>query len=118
MRIEKQREQELARRKGFATRTIIQIIWLFITGAAAYFILQYFLDEGVLTYSAFYNQLGIPGWVPQWAILASLVLLTMVVMQIFLIFGYTIASPRGRAKTGKATLYSRNPDPLDNDYRH
>lgn len=118
MRLEKKNEQELAKRKGLTTRTILQVVWLVLSGIIVYFIVQALFDAQILTYSFFYSSLSVPGWVPQEAIIATLILVGIVIMQFFFIFGYLITSPEGRAPTGKPTVHSRDPDPLEDRYRH
>ena len=117
MRIEKQREQELARREGMTKRTIIQIIWLLISAVIGYFIVQALFDADLMTMELFYNELYVPQEVPEIAIRGALILVVVFIMQFFLIFGYVAASPRGRTRSGKPTAYSSNPDPLENEYR-
>lgn len=118
MRIEKKKEQELARRKGLTKRTIIQVLWLLISGVIAYFIVQALFGAEYITMDFFYGDLAIPQEVPEFVIQGALVLLIVFVMQFFLIFGYVAASPQGRERSGKPSAYSRNPDPLENEYRN
>ncbi|MDX1688938.1 MAG: hypothetical protein R3248_13235 [Candidatus Promineifilaceae bacterium] len=118
MRIEKKKEQELAQREGLTKRTIIQVIWLLISGVIGYFIVQSLFAGGYITMEYFYRELAVPPEVPEFAIQGALVLLIVFVMQFFLIFGYVVASPQGRARSGKPTAYSSNPDPLENEYRN
>lgn len=118
MRLEKKNEQELAKRKGLTTRTVLQAIWLLLSAVIVYFIVQALFDAGMLSYGFFYSALSVPAWVPSEAILATLILVGIVIMQFFFIFGYMITSPEGRAATGKPTAYSRDPDPLEDRYRH
>lgn len=118
MRIEKKREQELARREGLTRRTIIQVIWLLISGVFAYFIVQALFGAGVITMQFFYQDLAVPADIPEIAIRGALILIIVFIMQFFLIFGYVVASPQGRARSGKPSAYSRNPDPLENEYRN
>lgn len=117
MRIEKKKEQELAQRKGLTRRTVIQVIWLLLSGVIAYFIVQALFDGGYISMEFFRNELAIPQEVPDIAIEGGLVLLIVFVMQFFLIFGYVVASPQGRERSGKPSAYSSNPDPLENEYR-
>ncbi|MDX1663488.1 MAG: hypothetical protein R3272_06820 [Candidatus Promineifilaceae bacterium] len=116
MRIEKQREQELARRRGLTSRTVLMFVWFVISGIAGYLLLRVLFAENYLSYGFFYSDLGIPSAVPRAVILGALVLSIMLVMQFLLILGFTLGSPQGRARTGKPTAHSRNPDPLDRDY--
>lgn len=113
MRLDKKREEELARRKGSTRKTMIQMVWLLITAVAAYFLTTYLFAQGILTYDMLYNGLGLPRTVPEWALLAGTVLLIVIVMQIFLMFGFIFGSSEGRRKLGDPTLVSRYKDPFD-----
>lgn len=117
MRIDRQREEELARRKGLTTRTIIQGTWLLISIIATYLFIRYLMAAGSLSYDLLYNRLLVPRWVPEWALLAALILLGVIILQFFFFLAYAIFSPEGRAQTGRPTAYSRNPDPFEDDYR-
>ena len=116
MRLEKKHEEELAKRKGLTGRTIIQVIWLLITGTLAYFFTDYLFNQEIITAQLFYNQLLIPRAVPEIALKLIMVLGIIIVMQIVLSIGFIIASPEGRRRTGDPTLYSRNKDPFDDRF--
>ncbi len=114
MRLEKKRDEELARRKGLTGRTIFATFWLLISIVIGYFLVDYLIDQGLLSLNMFY-QLGIPRSVPSVVFFWVLVLIVVAIMQFFLMFGFMIASPEGRRRTGEPTLYSRNKDPFDNE---
>lgn len=118
MRLERKQEEELAKRKGLAVRTTLQIIWLIISGIIAYFLINFMLnsEEVNFSYGMIYSTLSIPATIPQEAILAGLVLLVTLVLQVFLWLGFMIASPEGRRKTGDPSLISRNKDPFSDKY--
>jgi hypothetical protein len=116
MLIEKRRESEIARRKGRALKTVIQSIWLAISFAGAYFFVQILFEEGIVSQGAFYG-LGVPTSVPRWVFEWFIIFLIVVAMQFVFILGYVIASPEGRQRAGQATAFSKNPDPLDREYR-
>jgi hypothetical protein len=116
MRLEKKREEEMARRKGLTGKTIIQVIWLLVTGVLAYFFTNYLFSEGILNVNTFYNQLYIPRSIPEVGVKLIIVFGLVIVMQIVFSIGYIIASPEGRRRTGEATMHSRNKDPFD-DHR-
>ncbi|MCA9921779.1 MAG: hypothetical protein KC419_21845 [Anaerolineales bacterium] len=118
MRLEKKKEQEIARRQGMTGKTIIQIIWLVISAGVAYFLLTYMIESEEInfTYGTIYRALFIPTSVPRWVVLSGLIIIFVLFMQMFLALGFAIASPEGRRKTGKPTLYSRNKDPFDDRY--
>lgn len=118
MRLEKKREQELARREGFATRTILQFIWLILTSVVAFLAIQWLFANNYLDYNFFYRTFGIPRTVPDWVFVAGLVLIAVIVLQFFFVLGYVVASPAGRERMGRPTPYSKNPDPLQDDYRN
>ena len=111
MRLEKKHEEELAQRKGMTGRTIVATIWLLISIGLGYFLITYLIDQGYLNLNIFY-QWGIPRAVPDWVFLIVLVLVVVTIMQFFLLFGFVVASPEGRRRTGDPSLYSRNKDPF------
>jgi ABC-type sugar transport system permease subunit len=117
MLLEKKQRRELERRKGLARRTILQVIWLAISALVAVLLLRMLFAQGTLTMNLVYNKLLLPSWVPQWAVYAGMVLVIVMVMQFFFIFGYMLVSPEGRTRPGDASAYSREPDPLDQEYR-
>ncbi|HEX6386373.1 MAG TPA: hypothetical protein VF177_17005 [Anaerolineae bacterium] len=116
MRLEKKRDEELAERKGMTGKTIIQIVWLLISFVIAYFLSVYLFEQEVITYNMLYTQLAIPRDVPREALLGGLMLLIVMVMQMFLILGFVIASPEGRRRTGEPSLRSRKKDPFDDQW--
>lgn len=116
MRLEKKHDEMLAKRKGLTGRTLIQGIWLLISFAVAYFLANYLIDEGVLSYQQFYNQLSLPRTVPEEAILFGIMFLIVFVMQFVMIFSFILFAPEGRRKLGNPTLKSRNKDPFDEHY--
>ncbi|HIP73612.1 MAG TPA: hypothetical protein EYH05_19720 [Anaerolineae bacterium] len=113
MRIEKKKEEELAERKGLTKRTIAQLIWLGLSFVLGYFLAEYLFDSGVLTPSLFYVQLFIPRSVPQWGLVLMVTVAIVIVLQIMFVFGFILASPEGRRRTGNPSLRSRNKDPFD-----
>jgi hypothetical protein len=113
MRLEKKKDEELAARKGMTGKTIVALIWFIISGIAAYFLITYLIDQDYLSLSIFY-QMGIPRSVPDWVFFAFLILIVIIFMQFFLLFGFIIASPEGRRHTGDPSLHSRSKDPFDN----
>ena len=118
MRIEKQKEQELARRRGLAGRTVLQLVWFIASGIAGWLIFRFLFAQDLLSYEFFYGELGIPDAIPQWAIYGALILIAMIAMHFLLVLGFTAMSPQGRARTGQPTAHSRNPDPLEREYRN
>ncbi len=117
MRIDRRRDMELARRKGFARRTVIQSVWLLLSAAATYFFVRYLMDNNYLSFDLVYRQLALPSWLPEWALLLALIVLGVVILQFFFFLAFALVSPDGRAQTGRATPYSRNKDLFDDDYR-
>jgi hypothetical protein len=123
MRLEKQKEEELARRKGLTGRTFIQAGFFIVLSIAAYFLSGVLLDpEGGLVTAArirgvlpFLRQL--PDWGPPdlWPRLV-LTIGIVLVMQVLFSFGFILSSGSAWKKVGEGTLDSRNPDPFD-DYR-
>jgi hypothetical protein len=118
MRLDQKKDAELAQRKGLTGRTMVQLIWLGISAFGAYLALNWLISTEQLTYDFFYTNFLIPRSVPEVAILAGLVLLTVLIMQFFLVLGYAIASPQGRERSGNPSPYSTTYDPMQDDYRH
>ncbi|MFO7537760.1 MAG: hypothetical protein R6X32_06835 [Chloroflexota bacterium] len=116
MRLEKKNQEILNKRKGLTGRTIIQMIWLLISFAVAYFAVTYLLNEGVITYQRIYSQLGLPRSVPEAVLLFGMMFVIVFIMQFILIFGFMIGAPEGRRKLGDPTIKSRNKDPFDDHY--
>ena len=117
MRLEKQREEEVARRKGMTGRTILGFIWLGICFAAAYFFIGWLFETGELRPSFFWNQLFIPRWVSVDALQILAAIVIVVVMNFFVLLGFGFSSRSGRTRPGTPSLKSRNPYPLDREYR-
>lgn len=116
MRLEKQEHEVLEERKGLTGRTIIQVIWLLISFGIAYLLLDALVAAETFTYAQIYQTLAIPASVPQWAIQGALMLVLVVAMQFVFFLAYAWASPEGRRRPGKASLYSRRKDPFDDEY--
>ncbi|MEZ4593557.1 MAG: hypothetical protein R3D55_20800 [Chloroflexota bacterium] len=116
MRLEKKNEEKIAQRKGLTGKTILQVIYLLVTGGLAYLFVNYLFGQGILTAGLFYNQLLIPRSVPEIGLKLIVVFGLVIVMQIFFSLGYIIASPEGRRRTGDASMYSRNKDPFDDRF--
>lgn len=117
MRLDQKRQAEKAQRKGMTLRTIIQLGWLAISGLLAYLAINWLFNTEQLTYDFFYNTLFVPRSIPEPVILGGLILISVFIMQFFLVLGYALASPRGRERSGDPSPYSSTYDPLD-DYRH
>jgi uncharacterized membrane protein YedE/YeeE len=116
MRLQKKKEEELAKRKGLTGKTIIQVIWLAISVAIAFFLTQFLFAGNYVNLQMFYTQLFIPSAVPEWGVKAIMIFGIVVVMQIIFAMGFFIASPEGRRRTGDASLHSRNKDPFDDQF--
>jgi hypothetical protein len=87
------------------------------TGTLAYFFTNYLFTEGVTSRAnMFYNQLYIPRSVPELGLKLIMVFGLVIVMQIIFSFGYILASPEGRRRTGDPSMKSRNKDPFDDHY--
>lgn len=117
MRLEKKRLSDLEKRKGLTGRTIIQTIWLMITAVAAYFLIETFIAQELFSYQQVRRWLFISPTVPDWAVQAGVILAFVIVMQFFFVFGFAFFSNIGRVRPGTPTLISRDPDPLDKEYR-
>lgn len=116
MRLEKRREEEVARRKGSAVKTIIGIIWLGLCFAGAYYFVGFLFQEDYVRPSFFWNQLFIPRQIDAEGIRILFALFIVFLMNFFLLIGYAFSSSTGRTRPGKASLKSRNPDPLDKKF--
>lgn len=113
MRLEKKKNQELAKRKGLTGRTIAMVIFFLLSFVVAYFLANYLFAEGYLTTALFYNDLFIPEVVPEAGLKFITMFAIVVAMQIIFVLGFMLASPDGRRRTGDPSLYSRNKDPFD-----
>lgn len=127
MRLERKNEEELARRKGMSTRTIIQTIWLSISIAVGYFIARLLFANGVMSPNVFrdvivdfmravFRQSISRGDIPVWVGWAIFIFLIVVVMQFFFLMGFALVSAEGRRKSGTPSLHSRVKDPFDDRY--
>lgn len=112
MRLDRIREQELSRQKGRSWRTILQLIWWAISFVIAYFVSEWLFAQEIFTPQMAYAG-GIPRALPEWAIQGGLMVIIVVVIQFFMLLGFMFANPRGRSRSGKASLHSWNPDPDD-----
>lgn len=117
MRIDRRRDQELARRRGFARRTVVQSVWLLLSAAATYFFVRYLMTNNYLSYEQIYRQLSLPPSLPEWAILLAMIVIGVGILQFFFFLAFALVSPDGRAQTGRATPYSRHNDPFEDNYR-
>ena len=118
MRLDAQRDEETARRKGSGVKTILGLFWFGLCFAAAYFLINYLFESGELAPNFFYNQLFIPRQlkVPGLKIVVSVVI--VVVMNFFILLGYGFSSKTGRIRPGTPSMSSRNPDPNDKKYNY
>ncbi len=115
MRLEKKRQEQLNKRKGLTGRTLIMVVWLGISFAVAYFLTEYMFSAGYLTEKIYYVDLKIPRDVPLAGAKFGTMFLMVIVMQIVFSFGFMLASPEGRRRTGDPTMHSRNKDPFDDN---
>lgn len=116
MRLEKKNQEELRRRKGLTGRTLVQVIWLIISGVIAWFLLSFAEGQGAFTYDEIYRLLAIPRTVSQVVVKGGMVLLIVFIMQIAMLIGFTFASPEGRRHSGEPSLHSYNKDPNGSEY--
>ncbi len=113
MRLEKKKREQLSKRKGLSVRTFIFVIWLALSFAVAYFLVEYMFDTGYLSEGTYYTVLDLPRNWPIEALKVATMFIIVVLMQIILSLGFMLASPEGRRRTGEPTLKSRNKDPFD-----
>ena len=116
MRIDAQKDRELQKRKGFALRTILAVIWLAITIGIAYFLLDWLFENDYLSLGFYYGQLRIPPSIPEWAIMVGSMVVIIVIINFFVLLGYAFFSPTGRRRPGTAYMYSPDPDPDDRKF--
>jgi hypothetical protein len=113
MRLEKKDQEVLAARKGLTLRTIIQVIWLLLSFAIAYVLLNVLEDQGIFSYPQLRRTLTLSSDVPDWAILVALMLIIVIIMQFILFLAFALTSPEGRRRTGTPSMHSRSKDPFD-----
>lgn len=118
MRLDAKRERELARRKGFAFRTIVAVVWLAICFGLAYLLMNYLFDNDILSYNFFYSRLFFPAEISETMILIGSMIVVVVIINFFVLVGYALASPTGRRRPGTPSMYSQDPDPDDQKYNY
>lgn len=116
MRIEMKHDRELAKRKGNARRTVLSILWLGFCFAVAYFISEWLFAEGIVDIDFLYSRLLIPRSVDEYIVQIGFMAVIVILMQFFILLGFAFGSPVGRMRPGKASGYSRDPDPEDHSY--
>lgn len=116
MQLDRKRKEEMRRRKGTTTRTILQFVWLlFAFGLAGGFVWWIF-DTELVTVGEFYRA-GLPREVPEEAVMGILVCVTAAFLQMLFVLGFLIASPAGRTRGGQVSAHSFNAvdENLDDD---
>lgn len=116
MHLEQLRDAEMAKRKGQTRRTLIQTIWLLLTGTAAYFLTSMLFAQNESLYGTLYRQFSIPAWVPTAVIFWAIVIIIVLLMQLVFILSFMMASSEGRRRPGDPSLHSRNQDPFDDRF--
>ena len=116
MRLDAQRERELARRKGLARRTIIGLLWFGLCFLLTYILADWLFENGHLSYRWFHSVLFVPWDWDDWIILAGVVFVIVVIINFMILVGYSLFSSAGRRRPGTASLYSSDPDPDDHHY--
>lgn len=116
MRLDAQREREIAKRKGLATRTIIGVLWFGLCALLAYLLAVWLFENTDLTYRWFHSVLFVPWEWDDWIILAGVVFLIVFSVNFLILLGYSFFSAVGRRRPGTASLYSSDPDPDDQRY--
>ncbi len=116
MRIEMKRDRELAKRKGNARRTILAIAWIALCFTAAYFITEWVFNQEILDINFFYSRFLIPRTVDEFIVQLGIMTAIVIGMQFFILIGFAFSSPIGRMRPGRASAYSRDPDPDDHRY--
>jgi len=116
MRIEMKRDRELAKRKGNARRTLVAILWIALCFGAAYLITEWLFDQEIVNMNFFYSKFMIPRSVDEFFVRLGFMAVIVIVMQFFILIGFAFSSPIGRMRPGRASAYSREPDPNDHRY--
>ena len=116
MHLEKKREQEIAARRGSSTRTVIQLAWLALSIAIAYFVIEYLVAEEIISYGRLRSQLQLPR-LSDGVLRAGMIAILVFISQFLLFIGFFLADPLGRQKSGKPSLYSRQKDVYDDTFR-
>lgn len=116
MQLDRKRKEEMRRRKGTTTRTILQFVWLLIAFGLAGGFVWWIFDTGLMSEGDFYRA-GVSRDVPREAFMGMMVCITAAFLQMLFVLGFLIASPAGRARGGQATGHSFNvkDDNLDDD---
>jgi hypothetical protein len=116
MRLEVHKDRQLAKRKGLVWRTVVGLVWLALVSVAAYYLTGWFIENQVVSLNFIYGNLLIPPTVKPETVRLGFTLVIVVAVQFFILVGYGLASPVGRQRPGKATAFSKDPDPLDKFY--
>ncbi len=116
MRIQMKRDRQLAKRKGNARRTIFAILWIALCFAAAYLITEWVFNQEIVDINFFYARFLIPRSVDEFIVQLGIMTVIVIIMQLFILLGFAFSSPIGRMRTGRASAYSRDPDPDDHRY--
>lgn len=116
MWIDKKRQVETEKRKGFSTRTIISLVVLSIGFIISYFFTGWLLSSGIVTMDLFYVDLSIPETISQSVIRFAMVLVTVFVMQTASVIGFAMATPNARKRSGQPTALAQDPDFYESQY--
>ncbi len=108
MKIEKRREQELAKREGNWKRTLLQTFALLVSFGIAYVAVGFLDEQKIITTGMVRGAFQLSSRVPQWAVIGGMMLVIVVLIQFILMIGYFAASPQGRRKAGDGDMYSTN----------
>lgn len=116
MRLDLQRQAAAAKRRGQTGRTILAVIWFILSFVIAYYLTGWLNENDIVTTGFLYNQFGISRTVDPLIVRGAFMVVIVIVMQFFTLLGYAFTSRAGRTRPGDASLYSRNPDPVDRSY--
>ena len=116
MRIEMKHDRELAKRKGNARRTVLAVLWIAFCFAVAYFITEWLFEQEIVDINFFYSRLMVPRSVDEFIVQIGFMAAIVIVMQLLILLGFAFGSPVGRMRPGRASGYSRDPDPDDRRY--
>jgi membrane glycosyltransferase len=110
MRIDEINKAKQARRRGFARRFIMALIWLAITILVAIYAVDWLLDSGRITYNQIIVNFGLSASVSTSIIRIGIIVLVVFVLQFLTLTAVALASPSGRERSGKPTARSKDLD--------
>jgi len=118
MRIEMKHEAELEKRKGLTWKTLLSVLWLFISFFASYQVAVWLFNEEYLTIASIYQSLRIPTNISETFVTLGTAFVIFLVFQFVVLILFAIVSPSARRKTGIPRADSDDPDPYEKSSYH